>query len=188
MQIMPDTARLLGLRDDTRKTVADKLTDSSTNIELGVRYLGRLLRQFGGRTHLAVAAYNAGPGAVSKRMAIPPYAETQGYVRTVMAIYETLQPGVSHKWVAAGTAPGAPARSTPAGSRKRVVLAGARTVPSQSVRTPSGTLPAQLTLKAQKPGDIPSALDTVAEKIAVADSLAPPELGADVTIKPASAP
>ena len=188
MQIMPDTARLLGLRDDTRKTVADKLTDSSTNIELGVRYLGRLLRQFSGRTHLAVAAYNAGPGAVSKRMAIPPYAETQGYVRTVMAIYETLQPGVSHKWVAAGTTPGAPARSTPAGSRKRVVLAGARTVPSQSVRTPSGTLPAQQTLKAQKPGDPPSALDTVAEKIAVADSLAPPELGADVTIKPASAP
>ena len=188
MQVMPDTARLLGLRDDNRQTVAEKLTDSSTNIQLGARYLGQLLRQFGGRTHLAVAAYNAGPGAVSKRMAIPPYAETQDYVRTVMAIYETLQPGVSHKWVATGAAPAASTRRTSAGARKRVVLAGARTATGQSVRAPSSAPPALLTLKAQKPGDAPSALDAVAEKITVADSLAPPELGADVTIKPASTP
>ena len=188
MQVMPDTARLLGLRDDNRQTVAEKLTDSSTNIQLGVRYLGQLLRQFGGRTHLAVAAYNAGPGAVSKRMAIPPYAETQGYVRTVMAIYETLQPGVS-QWGVTGAAPAASTRRTSAGSRKRVVLAGTRTAaPGQSVRAPSSAPPVLLTLKAQKPGDAPSALDAVAEKITVADSLAPPELDADVTIKPASTP
>lgn len=205
MQIMPDTARMLGLRADKDKTVEDKLTDPATNARLGTRYLSQLLQQFGGRTDLAVAAYNAGPGAVRKRMAIPPYAETQGYVRTVLAIYETLQPGAAPNWAGTGLAAAPPAgrAATRTGARRRVVLAGAQTpahTPVQtaapgnrSVRLPAsqgaaGGAHAAITLKADALAGAPSALDEIADKIAAADHMAAPELGADVVIRPASAP
>lgn len=192
MQIMPATARFLGLRDDGKQSVEEKLSDSATNARLGVRYLQQLLRQFNGRLDLAVAAYNAGPGAVRKRMAIPPYAETQGYVRTVLAIYETLQPGATGGWVAANM--GAPSSahsgtSKHSGARRRVVLAGASgpaAKPTKAAATESG--PAVLTLKAHAAdGGPPSALDWVADKIAAADHMAAPELGDDVRIQPSSA-
>lgn len=195
MQIMPATARFLGLRDDGKQSVEEKLTDSSTNARLGVRYLRQLLRQFNGRLDLAVAAYNAGPGAVRKRMAIPPYAETQAYVRTVLAIYETLQPGATGGWAMTqmGTGPTAAARSGTgkhSGARRRVVLAGASGAASQQPNTSASadTGPAVLTLKAHAlNGGAPSALDWVADKIAAADHMAAPELGDDVRIQPSSA-
>lgn len=191
MQIMPATARFLGLRDDGKQSVEEKLTDSSTNARLGVRYLQQLLHQFNGRLDLAVAAYNAGPGAVRKRMAIPPYAETQGYVRTVLAIYETLQPSATGGW--AGTGPTASARSGTgkhSGARRRVVLAGASGTSAQQTNASATaeTGPAVLTLKAHAlDGGTPSALDWVADKIAAADHMAAPELGDDVRIQPSSA-
>ena len=206
MQIMPATARFLGLRDDGQQSVEEKLTDAATNARLGVRYLGQLLRQFNGRLDLAVAAYNAGPGAVRKRMAIPPYAETQGYVRTVLAIYETLQPGATGGWAATDAAPAAARGGTGTGARRRMVLAGAHSSSSsassvgsrqavQSVRladTSGATPPADaghavITLKVNAWDGTPSALDSVADKIAAADHMAAPELGDDVRIQPSSA-
>jgi soluble lytic murein transglycosylase-like protein len=73
MQLMPATARSLGVRNPF---------DPRENIEAGVRYLKQLQDTFGDLRH-ALAAYNAGPGAVSKYGTIPPYAETQNYVYQV---------------------------------------------------------------------------------------------------------
>jgi soluble lytic murein transglycosylase-like protein len=75
MQIMPKTGWELGLQD---------AFDPAQNIEAGARYLKAMLDRFGS-TELALAAYNAGPKAVEKHQGIPPYRETQNYVRSIMA-------------------------------------------------------------------------------------------------------
>ena len=69
------TARMLGVRN---------VDDPVQNLDGGARYLAALLRAFRSKT-LALAGYNAGPGAVRKYRGIPPYAETQTYVKKVMA-------------------------------------------------------------------------------------------------------
>ncbi|NVK41193.1 MAG: lytic transglycosylase domain-containing protein [Oceanospirillaceae bacterium] len=74
MQLMPATAAELGVTN---------ALDVQQNIDGGVRYLANLLKTFEGDTRLAVAAYNAGPGAVRKYGGIPPYAETRVYVQRV---------------------------------------------------------------------------------------------------------
>lgn len=76
MQLMPATAAELGVRNSF---------DISQNIHGGCSYLKDLLEQFGGNLPLALAAYNAGPGAVEKYGRIPPYKETQDYVKKVLA-------------------------------------------------------------------------------------------------------
>ena len=92
MQIMPATARRYGVQSEPGLTVASKLTDPDLNIRTGTRYLADLLRLFGGQTELAVAAYNAGEGAVMRAgNRIPDYKETQHYVKKVMAVYRVLQ-------------------------------------------------------------------------------------------------
>jgi soluble lytic murein transglycosylase-like protein len=75
MQIMPETGKDLDLVDPF---------NPSENIDAGIRYLRYLLDTFPDK-RLAVAAYNAGPNAVKKYGGIPPYAETQNYVRKVLA-------------------------------------------------------------------------------------------------------
>lgn len=79
MQLMPGTAAGLGVTD---------AYDPAQNVWGGTRYMRGLLDRFGGNTELAVAAYNAGPGAVEKYSGVPPYAETQNYVQNVLASYE----------------------------------------------------------------------------------------------------
>lgn len=80
MQVMPPTGRRYGVHRD--------LDDPLTNIDVGARYLRDLLRLFDGDTALAVAAYNAGEGAVLRHgRRIPPYAETRAYVPKVLHLY-----------------------------------------------------------------------------------------------------
>ncbi|HEY1977427.1 MAG TPA: lytic transglycosylase domain-containing protein [Candidatus Baltobacteraceae bacterium] len=78
MQLMPGTASGLGVTD---------AYDPAQNVWGGTRYIRGLLDRFGGNTELAVAAYNAGPGAVEKYNGVPPYAETQNYVQNVLASF-----------------------------------------------------------------------------------------------------
>ena len=72
MQLMPETAASLGVKNPY---------DPAQNVAGGTRYLRGLLDRFKGDTRLAVAAYNAGPNAVEKYGDVPPYAETQNYVK-----------------------------------------------------------------------------------------------------------
>jgi hypothetical protein len=101
MQVMPATAERYGLANDQRGTVSAKLTDPKTNIQTGARYLRDLVNMFPGQLELAVAAYNAGEGAVQRAgNKIPNYKETQNYVRSVMQLYQRLSPQVSSAPVA----------------------------------------------------------------------------------------
>jgi soluble lytic murein transglycosylase-like protein len=68
--------------------VSDSL-NAEQNIDGGTRFLKGLLNYYDGNVNLAVAAYNAGPGAVDKYDGIPPYAETQTYVQRVMGLYNS---------------------------------------------------------------------------------------------------
>lgn len=79
-QLMPGTAASMG--------VANPM-DPAESIEGGARYLSQLMSEFGGNTEDALAAYNAGPGAVQQYGGIPPYAETQSYVSKVLGYAES---------------------------------------------------------------------------------------------------
>lgn len=93
MQLMPATAQRYGVSGDARTPVEEKLTDPRTNIRAGSRYLSDLIRMFPGQIELALAAYNAGEGAVQRAgNRIPNYRETQNYVKTVMQLYTLLKP------------------------------------------------------------------------------------------------
>ncbi len=81
MQLMPNTAKELGVANSF---------DSTQNVQGGARYLAQLLSRFEQNHQLALAAYNAGPGAVEKHDGIPPYPETQKYVQRVMNVYQQL--------------------------------------------------------------------------------------------------
>jgi len=76
MQLMPATAHDLGVSN---------AYDPVQNVDAGTRYLSGLLKTFGGDVKLALAAYNAGPGAVISHNGIPPYPETQNYVASVLS-------------------------------------------------------------------------------------------------------
>jgi hypothetical protein len=93
MQVMPATAERFGMAADKKNSLEKKLTDPRTNIRAGSRYLNYLLDLFPGELELAVAAYNAGEGAVQRAgNRIPKYQETQNYVKTVMQLYRVLKP------------------------------------------------------------------------------------------------
>ena len=95
MQLMAPTAARYGVKSDRRSSIAQKLTDPAVNLSAGARYLRDLLAMFPGRLDLALAAYNAGEGAVQRAgNKIPNYPETQNYVKTVMQLYAFLKPPV----------------------------------------------------------------------------------------------
>ncbi|HUI42777.1 MAG TPA: lytic transglycosylase domain-containing protein [Terriglobia bacterium] len=78
MQLIPATAARFGVQDPF---------DPAENIRGGVTYLGELLKRYEGSVPLTLAAYNAGEGAVQRYGGIPPFNETQHYVRAVTALY-----------------------------------------------------------------------------------------------------
>lgn len=84
MQLMPSTAASLGV---------DNAFDPEQNIEGGTKYLKGLMDRYQGNKELALAAYNAGSGAVQKYGGIPPYAETQNYVKNVLKNYQNYKVG-----------------------------------------------------------------------------------------------
>lgn len=89
MQLMPATARRFGCSDPD---------DMAENVEAGTKYLSWLLKRFNGDVSLALAGYNAGEGAVDKYNGVPPYNETQNYVRRIVANYgKTIHPVLATK-------------------------------------------------------------------------------------------
>jgi soluble lytic murein transglycosylase-like protein len=90
MQLMPRTAASLGVQDPF---------DPEQNVDAGVRHLESLVRLYDGNLTRALAAYNAGQGAVAKYSGVPPYRETRAYVRKVLQRYRAkaaaAQPGAS---------------------------------------------------------------------------------------------
>lgn len=87
-QVMPATARDPGY--GVRPLAAEDLTNADENLRFSAEYLGAMLREFGGDYPMALAAYNAGPGAVKKYEGIPPFEETQNYVQTILGSEELL--------------------------------------------------------------------------------------------------
>ncbi len=81
MQLLPATARRFGVK-------RRRLFDPKANIDAGAAYLDVLARRFGDtRAEWIIAAYNAGPGAVQRYGGVPPYPETQEYVRRVTSLW-----------------------------------------------------------------------------------------------------
>jgi len=88
MQLMPGTAR--DIARQTGISFERLVNDASANIEGGAFYIAKRLKQLGGDVELALAAYNAGIGNVQKFGGVPPFAETQGYVKNIIPDYERL--------------------------------------------------------------------------------------------------
>jgi len=118
MQLIPDTAARYGVK---------KIADPQDNIGGGTRYLRDLLDMFGGNLQLALAGYNAGEGAVQRyKNTIPPFPETQAYVKLVMQFYDHF------------SGPKRVTRAVDTG-RIRLTIPGRRNMPADGVAAPGLT-------------------------------------------------
>jgi len=149
MQLMPPTAQQYGVvadrdgRKDRKgnplpvRSVEEKLTDPQININAGARYLAYLIKLFKGELELAVAAYNAGEGAVQRAgNKIPNYKETQGYVRTVMGLYGVFKPDALTTVASSSNSSPLARAVSKVGGRVRVELGGG---PAKGRATPADT-------------------------------------------------
>ena len=93
MQIIPGTGERYGVTADATRTVEQKLRDPAVNLSVGTRYLRDLLALFADDLELALAAYNAGEQAVQRYgNVVPPFAETQAYVKLVRQFHASYRP------------------------------------------------------------------------------------------------
>jgi soluble lytic murein transglycosylase-like protein len=109
MQVLPSTGELYGVAD------LNHLNEPPVNLDVGCRYLGRLLRDFDGDVERTVAAYNAGPATVVRYGGVPPFRETKEYVRRVLEIYRQRSDAAWER-AGAGRDPFAPLEASKAGS------------------------------------------------------------------------
>jgi len=128
MQLLPSTAKAYGVND---------IFNPRENIRGGVRYLRDLMGRFGSDVRLALAAYNAGPEAVTRHGGVPPYDETRDYVSTILAAYR----GGGHKLAGGFGRALRPARPV------EVVLQGNETTISNGRRTGEPELDRRLSLR-----------------------------------------
>jgi soluble lytic murein transglycosylase-like protein len=122
-QLMPGTAASLGVID---------ASDPAQAIDGGAKYLKQQLDRFGGDVSKALAAYNAGPGAVAKYGGVPPYAETQNYVQKVLG-YAADYEGTAAATAAAVPTAAVPATTTPVSATSVLASTGADTSSSGSL-------------------------------------------------------
>jgi soluble lytic murein transglycosylase-like protein len=122
-QLMPGTASSLGVTD---------ASDPAQAIDGGAKYLEQQLDRFGGDVTKALAAYNAGPGAVAKYGGVPPYAETQNYVQKVLG-YAAEYEGTAAAATSAVPAATVPVTTTPVSATSVLASTGADTSSSGSL-------------------------------------------------------
>ena len=140
MQLIPPTAERYGVKGGKDATIEMKLTDPAVNIRAGSRYLSDLIKMFPGQIELALAAYNAGEGAVQRAgNKIPNYPETKNYVKTVMQLYGVLKPAVKGQTViTTGAAPGRVRVEMVGGSSGRGNMVPSTPQPAASPRARAG--------------------------------------------------
>ena len=98
MQVIPPTAERYGIVSDKKRSAEQKLLDPATNLKVGAQHLAMLMTMFSSNLELVLAAYNAGEGAVLKyAKKIPPFRETQEYVKKVQQFYAGFGPTKKEK-------------------------------------------------------------------------------------------
>ena len=154
MQLMPMTASRFGVAADKKRSVAQKLEDPATNIAAGASYLRYVLKLFDGRMELALAAYNAGEGAVQRAgNRIPAYRETQNYVKSVLGLYAMLKPPEpvrTHRAITGRIRMELPAGNLPVEQATPETGAAERFSPTSQFNNASGTAQKQAATRAQQ--------------------------------------
>jgi hypothetical protein len=139
MQLIPPTAERYGVKAGKDASIEKKLTDPVVNVRAGASYLSDLIRMFPGQLELALAAYNAGEGAVQRAgNKIPNYPETKNYVKTVMQLYDVLKPPLTVHTPANGVAPGRIRVEMVGGSSGRGNMVPSTPLPAASPRARAG--------------------------------------------------